>query len=63
MFAAIIYGESRYPCRKCGAHALRRSRRRSVTDYLLSLLGLKPLRCYRCMRRCHALLYDERTCC
>ena len=53
MFIAVCEPDRHY-CPKCGAQALRPSRRRSLGDYLLSLIGLQPVRCHRCLFRCRA---------
>ena len=41
-------------CPKCGKAVVRRSRRRTVSDYLLGLFGLRPYRCRECDYRYHS---------
>jgi predicted RNA-binding Zn-ribbon protein involved in translation (DUF1610 family) len=38
-------------CPECGEEKVRRSRRRTLLDYLLSLSGLRPYRCRECNQR------------
>ena len=40
-------------CPECGETNVRRSRRRTLRDYLLSLTGLRPYRCHECNHRFH----------
>jgi hypothetical protein len=41
-------------CPACHSDGGRRSRRRSITDYLLSVAGIVPWRCQQCEKRFHA---------
>ena len=41
-------------CPSCRSGSSRRSRRRTLPDYLLSLLGMRPWRCRLCNHRFHA---------
>ena len=40
-------------CPECGETQVRRSRRRSLRDHLLSLIGMRPYRCHDCGHRFH----------
>ena len=40
-------------CPQCGNAQVRRSRRRTVPDFLLGLFGLRPYRCDECDHRYH----------
>ncbi|OFV98344.1 MAG: hypothetical protein A3H28_17330 [Acidobacteria bacterium RIFCSPLOWO2_02_FULL_61_28] len=40
-------------CPECGKEQVHRSRRRTLSDYLLSLAGLVPYRCHECDHRFH----------
>ena len=40
-------------CPQCGKARLRRSRRKNLNDYILSLGGLHPYRCHECNYRYH----------
>ena len=42
---------SSYRCRDCGSDVGFRSRRRTLTDHLLLLFLMKPVRCGECFRR------------
>ena len=41
-------------CPECGEMQVRRSRRRTLADYFLSLAGMRPYRCRECSHRFHA---------
>jgi hypothetical protein len=41
-------------CPKCRSMEVRRSRRRSVFDRFLGLMGFMPYRCLACYQRFHA---------
>lgn len=41
-------------CPECREPKVRRSHRRTLADYLLSLAGLRPYRCHECGHRFHA---------
>ena len=41
-------------CPECGKERVYRSRRRTLEDYFLSLVGLSPYRCHACDYRYHA---------
>jgi len=45
---------ARAVCPACGSLRAVRSRRRTVADHLLGLLGLRPFRCQSCRWRFHA---------
>jgi hypothetical protein len=40
-------------CPDCGKSAVRRSRRRTLKDYVAALVGLRPYRCHECNHRYH----------
>ena len=46
-------------CPKCANESVSRSRRRTVSDYLLALVGLRPYRCRECDYRYHARSRDR----
>lgn len=46
--------QRRQICPQCSKARVRRSRRRTVTDHLLRLFGLRPYRCHECDYRYHA---------
>jgi hypothetical protein len=48
-------------CPACQASTIRRSKRRSVQDYLLSVGGILPWRCETCRTRFRARLLPFRT--
>src|SRR6266478_3532438 len=48
-------------CPECHGSNCRRSKRRSVLDYLFSLAGILPWRCGSCELRFHARLLPLRT--
>jgi transcription elongation factor Elf1 len=39
-----------FSCPRCRCHALYRTRRRGL-DWLMSVVGLKPVRCFTCDKR------------
>ncbi len=52
---------SRTSCPFCNSANIRRSKRRSVRDRLLSVAGILPWRCESCSARFHARLLPFRT--
>lgn len=38
-------------CPRCKCAAVHRSRRKGGLDWLMSMVGLRPARCYTCQRR------------
>jgi DNA-directed RNA polymerase subunit RPC12/RpoP len=46
--------QGRQVCPKCGEARVRRSRRRTVPDFLLGIFGLRTYRCHECEYRYHS---------
>ncbi len=45
----------RHSCPSCGSEEVRRTHRRTVSDWTLSWLDCRPYRCAGCQRRFHAM--------
>jgi hypothetical protein len=54
-------GTNPISCPLCNSANIRRSKRRGVRDYLLSVAGILPWRCESCSARFHARLLPFRT--